>query len=49
MLRPMIPLTIGVAVLDDFTRCTRLETDAPLLTAAAIGTAGDIETPLHYC
>jgi hypothetical protein len=31
----MIPLTLGVAILDDFTRCTRLETNA--IFYAAIG------------
>jgi hypothetical protein len=37
VLRPMLPLALGVAILDEFTRCTRLETGAPLL--AALGTA----------
>ena len=36
---PMIPLAIGVAILNLHTRFTRLETDAPLL--AALGAAVD--------
>ena len=35
MLRPMIPLTCGVAILDDHTRLTCLETSAP--SNAALG------------
>ena len=36
---PMIPLAIGVAILNLHTRFTRLETDAPIL--AALGAAVD--------
>jgi hypothetical protein len=39
MLRPMIPLTRGVAVLDIHTQLACLETDAPSCRDAAIGTA----------
>ena len=39
MLRPMIPLTLNVAILDGHTRLTRLETNAPLLPT--LGTADD--------
>ena len=38
MLRPMIPLTFSVAILDELTRRTCLETNAPII-AAAIGAA----------
>ena len=38
MLRPMIPLTIGVTILDEHTRLTCLETNASFFTA--IGAAG---------
>ena len=41
MLRPMIPLAVGVAVLGTHTRLTRLETDTPVL--AAFGTAKDVD------
>jgi len=37
MLRPMILLTFSVAIPDEHTRLTRLQTDSPLL--AALGTA----------
>jgi hypothetical protein len=39
MLRPMIPLAIGIAILDEHTRLARLETNASSCHAAAIGTA----------
>jgi hypothetical protein len=40
MLRPMIPLALGVAILDEHTSLTCLETNgtSPLLFLAAIGT-----------
>ena len=41
MLRPMSPLTVGIAVLDEHTRLTRLETGAPLLPA--LSAAADID------
>jgi hypothetical protein len=37
MLRPMLVLAFGVAILDEFTRLASLETGAPLL--AALGAA----------
>ena len=37
----MIPLALNVAVLDELTRCTCLETNVPSCLAAAIGTADD--------
>jgi hypothetical protein len=42
---PVIPLTFSVAILDKHTRLTRLETDAPLLSA--IGTAG-VDLIVHH-
>ena len=38
MRRPMIPLALCAAILDEHTSLARLETDAPLL--AALGAAG---------
>jgi hypothetical protein len=47
MLRPMILLALSVAILDDHTQLTRLETVAvPLLCTTAIGTAG-IDNLVH--
>jgi hypothetical protein len=46
MLLPMIPLTLGIAILDELTLLTRLETSAPLL--AAIGTAADRSIAPHH-
>jgi hypothetical protein len=37
--RPMLPLAIGVAILDEHTRLARLETNAPI--NATLGTAAD--------
>ena len=37
--RPMLPLACGVAILDEHTRLTRLETDTYSLNTT-IGTAG---------
>jgi hypothetical protein len=39
MLRPMIPLAFGIAILDEHTRFTCLETNTPSCHTAAIGTA----------
>ena len=42
MLRPMIPLALSVAIFDELTRHTCLETDNPLhLLLAAVGAADD--------
>ena len=38
----MIPLALNVAVLDELTRCTCLETNVPSCLAATIGTADEI-------
>ena len=46
MFQPIIPLALSVAVLDEPTRHTRLETDAAPLLLAAIGTA---HLPLFPC
>jgi hypothetical protein len=43
----MIPLAIGVAILDDHTRLTHLETNAPLL--AALGAAVDHHLLIVHC
>ena len=47
MHRPMIPLTIGVPILDEHTRLARLETNAPI--NATLGAAVDpcIVTIIH--
>lgn len=37
MFGPMLPLTVDIAILDEHTRLTGLETDAPII--AALGTA----------
>jgi hypothetical protein len=39
----MIPLTFGIAILDEHTRLTSLETDAFLLHLAAFSAADDVD------
>jgi hypothetical protein len=43
VLRPMFLLTFSIAIPDEHTRFTRLETNALSFHAAAIGTADDVD------
>ena len=47
MLRPMIPLAIGIAIPDEHTRLACLESNALSCLAAAIGTANDDDLHQH--